>query len=70
MVNYQPLPEEHRNRIAALVVAKKGKSAAARLLGCNRSTVRSALSSQPMHPWMLDRIAKAIAERDREGKNP
>jgi hypothetical protein len=70
MVNHQPLPETHRNRIAAVIRAKGGKSQAARIFECSRSSIKTAVEGGNIHPWLADRIAKAIAKRDAEGKQP
>jgi hypothetical protein len=70
MINYQPIPEAHQKRIAAVIAAKGGKSQAARLFDCNRLTIKSAAAGQPVHPWMAEHLAKKIAERDAAGKQP
>lgn len=70
MLNYQPLPEALQRRLAAIVVAKGGKSQAARLFDCSRMTIKAAIAGQPVHPWTADNVARKIAERDAAGKNP
>ena len=71
MIDHQPIPEAHQKRIVALIAAAKGgKSGAARLLKCDRQTVKAAAAGLPVHPYTAGRLAQAIAARDKEGKNP
>ena len=69
MINYMPLPESQQKRIAEVIHAK-GKSGAARIFKCCRQTIKAAAAGQPVHPWMAERLAKYIAERDAVGKTP
>jgi hypothetical protein len=70
MINYQPLPENHRNRILAVIAAKGGKSQAARIFKRARQTIKAASAGLPVHPYVAEQIAAVIAARDAEGKNP
>ena len=69
MIDHQPIPEAHQKRLKALMAVKK-ISGAARLLGRDRQTIKSAAAGIPVHPFIAGELAKAIAERDKEGKNP
>jgi hypothetical protein len=70
MINYQPIPEAHQKRIAAIIAAKNGKSQAARIFGCSRQTIKAAAGGLPVHPWSAKELAEKIAARDAAGKNP
>lgn len=70
MIDCQPLSEEHRNRIAAVITAKGGKSQAARIFRCSRLTIKAAVAGQPVHPWTAKNFADVIAARDAAGKVP
>jgi hypothetical protein len=70
MIIYQPLPESHQKRIAAVVAAKGGKSQAARIFECSRLTIKAVISGQPVHPWTAVKMAEKIAARDAAGKHP
>lgn len=70
MLDYQPLPEAHQKRVQAIIVAKGGKSAAARLFGVTRQTIKAAANGLPVHPWTAENVAAKIAARDAAGKAP
>lgn len=69
MIDYQPLPENHQRRVAA-IIAVKNKSGAARIFGRARQTIKAAAAGLPVHPWVALKIAKIIDERDAAGKVP
>ena len=69
MLTYQPLPEAHQRRLAAIVAAKN-KSGAARIFGCCRQTIKAAAGGLPVHPYFAYRVAEMIEKRDAEGKRP
>ena len=69
MLTYQPLPENHQNRLRD-IVASKNKSGAARIFGCCRQTIKAAAGGLPVHPYFALRVAEMLAKRDAEGKQP
>jgi hypothetical protein len=66
----QPVPEEHRQRVAALVAARGLYYVAKRILGLGAGTVTRVLAGMPMQAGTRALIAGKIAERDAAGKNP
>jgi hypothetical protein len=72
MIDYQPLPEAHQKRIAAVIADKKpgGVSHASRIFKCARQTIKAAAAGQPVHPYIAGKLAEAIAARDKDGKVP
>lgn len=72
----QPVPEEHRQRIARLVAgddtcAGKGLYyVAERILGIGADTVARIMGGLPVQPGTRALVAAKIADRDAAGKNP
>ena len=69
MIDYQPIPEAHQRRIAA-IIAVKNKSGTARIFKCARQSIKAAAAGLPVHPYLAIRLAQTIAERDIAGKSP
>jgi hypothetical protein len=63
------LAEEARQRLLALMAAH-GAARAAHFLGISPQTFDRAIGGLTLHPWTLQRLYRAIDERNAAGRVP